>query len=53
MWYGVYMEILLFWILGILGVVGIAIAAFVAMVFLEAAFAYESRDVFDLEEEDF
>ena len=46
------MEIILFWILCILGVIGIAIAAFIAIVLLEAAFGSENLDAFDLEEED-
>lgn len=47
------MDTLLFVVLTLLGVVGIAIAAFVSMVFLEAAFGNHNQDMFELDDEDF
>lgn len=47
------MDTLLFVVLTLLGVVGIVIAAFVSMIFLEAAFGSHGEDVFELDDEDF
>lgn len=46
------MDTLLFIILALLGVIAIAIAAFILIVILEAAFGGYDEDMFDLEEED-